>query len=146
MAGGVEPRFETFSGSDPVKFVIDINIRRRHLNESQRALIAARLATLKSGDVKSQVIAAKEQNDGGEICTPPLSAQAAAELMNVNRHTVQDAKKVLAEGTAEEIKAVQEGKAAVSTIAKQLRAEVSEINRKKARSELAHSRRCVPGP
>jgi hypothetical protein len=58
---------------------------------------------------------------------------------------VQDAKKVLAEGTAEEIKAVQEGKAAVSTIAKQLRAEVSEINRKKARSELAHSRRCVPG-
>lgn len=132
ISAGVKPRFEVFTGTDPIKFVIDINIRRRHLNAGQRAMIGAKLATLSRGNVNAQRLEADELRSGGEISPPHLSAEQAAEMMNVHRETVKHAKTVLASGTDEEIKAVQEGKAAVSTIARQIRAEVSAINRKKA--------------
>lgn len=127
LAAQVEPRFEPFHGHDPIKFVIDINIRRRHLNESQRGMIAAKLATLQPGQ--------HPKADADQISPAPLSSQQAADILNVSRGTVNAARKVLEDGTAEEVRAVQSGKAAVGTIAKQLRAEVSEINRKKAREQ-----------
>jgi hypothetical protein len=46
---GVEPRFEVYAGSNPVGFIVSSNLKRRQLNESQRALIAAQLATLARG-------------------------------------------------------------------------------------------------
>ena len=46
---GVEPRFEVYAGSDPVGFIVSSNLKRRQLNESQRALIATRFATLARG-------------------------------------------------------------------------------------------------
>lgn len=48
-AAGVEPHFRTFSGNDPHAFVISANIKRRHLNETQRAMIAAKLANMPRG-------------------------------------------------------------------------------------------------
>ena len=46
LADGVEPRFVEFAGDDPIAFIISANIERRHLDESMRAMRAARLATL----------------------------------------------------------------------------------------------------
>ena len=46
---GVAPRFDEYTGDDPTAFVISENIARRHLDESQRAMCAARLATMKQG-------------------------------------------------------------------------------------------------
>jgi hypothetical protein len=31
---GVEPTFTIYSGDNPLKFVISLNLRRRHLNEN----------------------------------------------------------------------------------------------------------------
>src|SRR5689334_15309002 len=47
---GIEPRFERANGhTDPLKYVISKNLKRRHLNESQRAVVAGRLANMRHG-------------------------------------------------------------------------------------------------
>lgn len=52
---GVDPHYREFNGSDPLAFVLDVNLHRRHLNTAQKAQIASRLATLThGGDRKSQ--------------------------------------------------------------------------------------------
>lgn len=47
-AAGVPLRWETFEG-DPFRYVVSINLQRRHLSDRQRAMIAARLAQLGIG-------------------------------------------------------------------------------------------------
>jgi hypothetical protein len=48
---GVETNFRTdpYTGPDPRRYVVSANVKRRHLNESQRALIATQLATYTHG-------------------------------------------------------------------------------------------------
>lgn len=131
LVAKVEPKFEAFTGKDPIAFVMDHNIHRRHLNESQRALIAAKLATMKLGENQ-------HRREGVEISTPSVPAARAAEMLNVDRHTVFAAKKVLSEGTAEEIRAVEKGDAAVSTIARDIRAK-RPAGERKARRDVRPS-------
>jgi ParB-like nuclease domain len=49
-AAGIEPTFTVYTDDDPVSYVVSLNLRRRHLDESQRAMVAAKLATLRLGD------------------------------------------------------------------------------------------------
>jgi hypothetical protein len=70
--------FETYQGSDPAAYVIGINLLRRHLNESQRAMVAARLATLREGrPSKTAQICAVSQSSAAEKpqCKSPHGAK-----------------------------------------------------------------------
>lgn len=91
---------------DPYELVVTANEDRRHLTISQRAAIAAKLATMKSG----------ERTDLGQICTRSLSDSAKA--MNVSERSVKNARSVQAKGSEEVQKAVEQGVIPVSTAAK----------------------------
>lgn len=124
---GIQPRTVDWDGKGTVEaFVVSKNLHRRHLNESQRAMIATQLATLKRGDAKSQ-------RRDAEISA--LSQTEAATLLNVSRDLVTDARRVLDEGTAEEIEAARSGVAAVSSIAREIRKKTPVVERKKKRAE-----------
>ena len=45
-AAQVPCRYEPFGGGDPMAFVVSANLRRRHLNESQRAMVSGRWANM----------------------------------------------------------------------------------------------------
>lgn len=93
---------------DPYQYVVSRNLHRRHLSESQRAKIAAKLAKLKHGDVASQ-------KHDGQIC---LSTKQAAEMLQVSPKSVQYAKVVEEHGSPELNEAVERGEVAVSKAAK----------------------------
>ena len=102
-AAGVEPTFTVYQGDDPVGFVISLNLRRRHLNESQRAIVAAKLATLKDGQRADLV-------EG-------LPIGRASALLNVGDRTVARAREVLEHGAPELKHAVEKGEVSVSAAA-----------------------------
>ncbi|MCV0371685.1 hypothetical protein [Filomicrobium sp.] len=108
--GGVEPRFAEFHGSDPAAFVISLNLKRRHLSESQRSMVAAKLAKLPVG---------ANQHTGSENL--PTQSNAAT-MLNVSDRSIRSAKQVQKRGVPELSKAVEDGEVSVSAasvIAKQ---------------------------
>lgn len=102
---GIKPTFKPFAGTDPVAFVISLNLKRRHLNESQRAMVAARLANMQKG----------ARTDLAPIGA--MSDAAAAQLLNVSERSVERAKAVRESGTPDLVAAVERGHIAVSAAA-----------------------------
>ena len=82
---GVEPRFQSYPGNDPLQQVISLNLHRRHLNESQRAIVASRLATLSDGQRADYSRSAN---------LPTLSQSAAAKMLNVSERMVRIVKAI----------------------------------------------------
>jgi ParB-like chromosome segregation protein Spo0J len=107
---GIEPRYEEYTGKDPVGYVIAANVTRRHLDESQRAMIAARLATLThGGNRKSEEIKSP---------TGDLKTQAsAAETLNVGKRSVERARRVLDQGVTQLQNMVDQGEIKVAEAA-----------------------------
>jgi ParB-like chromosome segregation protein Spo0J len=101
-AVGIEPTFTAYTGDDPVAYVVSLNLRRRHLDESQRAMVAAKLATLKLGD--------NQHSEGPSI-------EGASRLLNVGHASVERAKMVQRAGAAELVHAVEQGTVSVSAAA-----------------------------
>lgn len=90
-------------GDDAVSFVISLNLHRRHLNESQRAAVAAKLANMPLGGATYR--SANLQTGGA----PQVSQADAAKLLNVSTRTVAAAAKVIHEGDESLVKAVERG-------------------------------------
>jgi ParB-like chromosome segregation protein Spo0J len=107
---GVEPRTVLWTGAPgtEVAFVLSANLHRRHLSESQRAMVAAKIARLDQGQRQSR-----------QLADVPTQAQAATAL-NVGARSAQRAKVVLDGGDAELIAAVERGEFAVSRAAAQV--------------------------
>ena len=111
-AAGVPPRFTALVVPDDaaaLAYVISKNLKRRHLDESQRAMVANRIANMRRGDNQHASIEATSQSE-------------AAEMLNVSRSAVQRAATVVREGVPEVADAVDRGELAVSAaevIAKQ---------------------------
>lgn len=106
---GILPQVRTYQGKDPLGFVLSMNLVRRHLNESQRALVAADVATMRQGERTDLEPSANLHK---------VSQAKASELFNISARSVSDAKRVKMEAEPEVVKAVREGHLAVSAAAK----------------------------
>jgi hypothetical protein len=93
MLKGIEPRFVEQRPADPVAFVVSVNLKRRHLDDTQRAMVAAKLATLKRGDNQ-------HSPNGG------TSQTKAAELLNVNKRRVERSRELIERGVPDLVDAV----------------------------------------
>ena len=101
---GVEPEFRAYEGDDPLRFVIDQNINRRHLGTAQRALIAAGMANIRLGQNQFR----------GCTNSDTLSLDDAASMFSVGRNTVAEAKRILASGRQDIIDLVKSGELSVN--------------------------------
>lgn len=124
----VSPRFVQWGGTgDPVDWVLSVNLRRRHLDTSQRAMVAARTldyhrAKARERQREGQEAGRSAQHGGlAQICAEPTkerkAAEDAARTVNVSPRTVEHAAKVIEAGVPELVKAVEKGEIAVSAAA-----------------------------
>jgi hypothetical protein len=118
----VEPRTMKWHGENPTKDVISLNLHRRHLNESQRAMVAAKIATMKQGQ---RTDLAGKPAKSQTAASPALSQEQAAKLLNVSRDSVQKAKIVTGSGDKELIEQVQSGKKSVNGAAEEVKGKKS---------------------
>jgi hypothetical protein len=106
---------------DALSYVISKNLHRRHLNESQMAMVAAKIESFRHGD---------NQHTGGdtnrhllkrsEDFKAPigvLKLDTAANLLNVGGTSVDRASKVRARGVPELQAAVESGSVSLSSAA-----------------------------
>lgn len=101
----------------PLAFVIAKNLHRRHMDESQRAMVAAKLASLTRG------------RPGNNPSIEGISAEAGAKLLNVSESSIERARIVQREGVPELQQAVERGDITVAAAAEVAR-QPEEVQRR----------------
>lgn len=140
----VEPVFVDYDGDDPLNFVLSHNLHRRHLSESQRALIAAQIVDWETG--------MNQWNGAANLPT-----HKAAEKLSISERAVRAARRIREHGAAELVEAIRDGRVSVhagealSDLAHQAQREVLEREEREivarakeiraARQKLAHEHR-----
>ena len=112
LRAGIEPRFVQWHGGGPLpELALSLNLRRRHLDESQRAMVAARLSKWL---VPKGEGARPDDSRSANLRTREKSRYVAAGMVNVSRRLVDHACRVINDGGSELIAAVETGGLAVS--------------------------------
>ena len=106
-------KFNQSVDGDPLAWVLSKNLVRRHLDESQRAMVAARLADMGIG--RPSKAKPFEPAPDHIPSIGGISAQAAAKLLNVGHSSVERARAVLRDGSDDLRHEVEQGRVAVST-------------------------------
>ncbi len=114
---------------DPLAFVISLNLHRRHLTDSQRAMVAAKIANMTDNDAT------------GSDEPQAVTQKVASEMLNVKRESVKRAAKVDRDGT-EELKAeVSDGTLKVATAAK-----IAELPKEQQPAAIIEAKKPKPRP
>jgi hypothetical protein len=104
----VTPTFREYEGDNPLGFVISANLVRRHLNESQRAMIAAAIETFRHGG---------DRRSSDQPAKLHLGREEATQLLSVSPRSVAYAAIVRDQGIPRLQESVLQGKIAVSSAA-----------------------------
>lgn len=99
----VKPGYRKYTGTNPLAFVVSLNVQRRHLSASQLSMAAARIATLRTGQRADHV-------QGVPIGT-------ASEMTGASERGTKRARQVLEKGSKALQKAVDSGEVTVSKAA-----------------------------
>lgn len=140
---GVEPQCQTWPGEGSlVAFVVSLNLHRRHLNSSQRAVIALDMLPMLEAEAKERMVAgAVATNTGSQRIDYPESSigkatEQAAALLGTNRQYVADLKQ-LAKEDPEAVEQVRSGEATVPEVKRKARRRKQEQQREQAIEKAA---------
>jgi len=101
-----DPEWLAERGFDPLEYVLSRNLHRRQLKQSQRAMVAAKMANIQHGGDRSKA----------QFCA--LATADAAAALSVSSRATETAKHVLAHGSDELIEAVEQCQVSVSLAGK----------------------------
>lgn len=119
----IEPRFEDVSAEDPLAYVVSENIRRRHMTESQKAMLATEMLPEFEEQAKERMRTSKP--GGGRETTrtdgrKELARDDAAKHFGVSGPSVQRAKRIK-EKAPEKVADIIKGTLTVTGVDKEIR-------------------------
>lgn len=133
MLVGVEPDTRTWDGEGSlVAFVVSLNLHRRHLNESQRAMVAADIKPMFEEEARARMLAGKAPDPGANLPEGPEPGRArdeAARAVGVSPRTVSHADTVKRSAAPELEQAVRAGEVSVSAAAEVARIHSPDVQR-----------------
>lgn len=103
--------------SEPYAYVISTNLHRRHLSESQRAMIGAKIADRHDGQrgAPKKAVSVDTASARSKPALLPPSRAEASKLLNVGTASIARGRTVLRDGTEDLQNAVAEGTIPIST-------------------------------
>ena len=140
---GIKPRFRTWDGSGSlVLFVVSLNLHRRHLTASQRAVVALDLLPMLEEEARQRMTLGKKfpRVDTGK------AVQHAADKVNTNARYVSDAKK-LAEQAPDLLAEVRTGEKTIPQAKREAkkRTKAHELEQMKRHIEEEQLPEIIPG-
>jgi ParB-like chromosome segregation protein Spo0J len=127
LMAGIEPMYQEWQGTGSlVATIMSLNWQRRHLSESQRADIAAKLIPALSEELQNE----KAESSRKFANVKTEAKERAAELMNVSPRTTDSAMVVQQKGSPEIKAAVSAGELTVSAAVKEIKKNTEETKRK----------------
>ena len=145
---GIEPDFEVRKFEDKLiekKFVIEANLRRRHLTKFQLVELGVPLLEIE------KALAKKRQVEGGKsgrniqlglapddakpVLSPSKAAEVVAKKVGVSTRTFERGKKILEKASEEDKQKLREGKASIAKVYR----EVVELEKPPAQEEIVVS-------
>ncbi len=129
---GIEPHYRDLDeGIDPISYVVSENLHRRHLSESQRSMVAEKLANMRQGERTDLEPSAN---------VPKVSQREAADRLNVGERSVRYAAVVRNHGAPELVSAVEQGTIPVSRAAEIARKPIEQQGRETSNRAAAKPR------
>lgn len=126
---GIEPVIEPYNGDNPFNYAVSLNATRRHLNQSQRAMLATNIATLKKGELGNG------RKVEGQICPPTINE--AAQTLSVSTTAIKTAKNIKENAPETVIKAVESGALTLNAAAKIIKNTEPELLKGSTPAELS---------
>lgn len=135
--------------AEPYRWVVSANLHRRHLTESQRALVAAKLqGVYKPAAAERQKSTLKKGADPVPVNLPGREVgetrDKVAQQLNVSPKSVSDAAAVIKHGSPELVQAVESGDVAASRAAKVARSDTPKAQQLKQAKERPAKKETTP--
>lgn len=98
---GIAPEVKEYGGDDPIGFVVSLNLNRRHLNSSQRAIVGLEVEKAMAVEAKRRQVVNLKQGDKSPVreIIPQReigkAADTAAAMVGTNGRYISDAKKLM---------------------------------------------------
>lgn len=120
---GIEPRVEFITTSDPIGYIVGLNLLRRHMDDMQRKAISARLTNLEHGTNRYR----KKVESPIDDSKPAISRAKAGEALGLTIGQVDSGRRLMRQDPELHEAAFNAGKAGVDAVKAKRAAMAAEL-------------------